>query len=182
MPSLLQPALEDSWVRLRPLRSEDFTALYTVASDPLIWEQHPNPLRYRREVFEIYFKGAMESGGALALLDAANGQIMGSSRYYNLDERERSLSIGYTFIARAYWGRQYNRHVKTLMLDHAFSFVEQVFFQVGENNLRSRKAMEKLGATLIGTESVSYYGEPSRVNAIYRITRADWKPPRDAAA
>jgi RimJ/RimL family protein N-acetyltransferase len=176
----LQPALEDAWIRLRGLKSEDFEPLYAVASDPLIWEQHPNRDRYQRDVFATYFKGAMESGGAFLVSDASTGQVIGSSRYYDLHAAQRSVAIGYTFIARQYWARGYNRRLKTLMLDHAFQFVDQVEFHVGANNLRSRKAMEKLGGTLVGEVTMSYYGEPSRPNVIYRISKAEWVTLREA--
>ena len=96
----LQPTLENDLIRARPLRAEDFDALYAVASDPLLWEQHPSRNRYQRPVFETYFQGAMESGGALLVLDAQRAQVIGCSRYYELDEAQRTVAIGYTFIAR----------------------------------------------------------------------------------
>ena len=175
MPFELQPLLEDAWIRLRPLRATDFESLYAAASDPLIWEQHPNRNRYQREVFETYFKGAMESGGALLILDHPTGQVLGSSRFYDFDETGSTIAIGYTFIARAYWGRGYNRHLKTLMLDHAYRFVDTVLFHVGAQNMRSRMAMQRLGGRLIGEAAVAYYGEPSNTNVIYEIKRADWQ-------
>jgi RimJ/RimL family protein N-acetyltransferase len=174
MPFELQPSLENPSIRLRPLRAEDFEPLYAVASDPLLWEQHPSRTRYQRDVFQNYFKGAMESGGALLIFDNQTGQVLGSSRFYDCDDANRSAAIGYTFIARSHWGRQYNRALKTLMLDHAFRFVDTVIFHVGADNKRSRMAMEKLGATLIGEAAMSYYGEPSNVNVIFKIDKTDW--------
>jgi RimJ/RimL family protein N-acetyltransferase len=174
MPFELQPSLQNQRIRLRPLHAGDFEALYAVASDPLIWEQHPSRERYRREVFDNYFKGAMESGGALLIRDGQSDVILGSSRYYDWDDGGRCVAIGYTFIARSHWGRNYNRELKTLMLDHAFQFVDRVVFHVGANNMRSRMAMQKLGATLIGEAAISYYGEPSNLNVIYEMQHADW--------
>jgi RimJ/RimL family protein N-acetyltransferase len=176
----LQPRLEDARVQLRPLRSEDFEDLYAAASDPLIWEQHPNRNRYQREVFATYFKGAMESGGALLVCDRQNGQVLGSSRYYDLDESQGTVAIGYTFIVRSCWGGGYNRRLKILMLDHAFRFVDTVLFHVGAANMRSRMAMQKLGGRLIGEAAIAYYGEPSNTNVIYEIRRADWQQQRNA--
>ena len=160
-------------MRLEPLQPDDFDALYAVASDPLIWEQHPNKNRHRREVFEVYFTGALASAGAFRVLDAA-GDLIGSSRYYDLDEAQSAVCIGYTFIARSAWGRDYNRALKTLMLDHAFRFVNRVIFHVGALNMRSRRAMEKLGGTYQGEVAVAYYGEPSNQNVIYEIRREEW--------
>jgi RimJ/RimL family protein N-acetyltransferase len=170
----LQPRIQNELIRLEPMEPDDLDALYAVASDPLIWELHPNKDRYQRKVFENFFKGALESGGAFCVLDNTTGELIGSSRYYDLDEAQRVVAIGYTFIARSAWGRQYNRELKTLMLDHAFRFVDRVVFHVGANNLRSRRAMEKLGGILIGEEAIAYYGERSNQNVIYQIEKAQW--------
>jgi RimJ/RimL family protein N-acetyltransferase len=179
MPFDLQPTLKNEWITLEPLGSGDFEALYAVASDPLIWELHPNKDRYRREVFAGYFDGAIASGGAFRVIDSTNGSLIGCSRYYDLDESARSVAVGYTFIARHAWGGRCNRALKALMLDHAFRFVDRVIFHVGVGNLRSRKAMEKLGGVNIGEVSVSYQGEPGHRNVIYKIDRLDWMKARD---
>lgn len=170
----LQPLIQNDLIRLEPLRADDFEALYAVASDPLIWEQHPSSDRYQRPVFENFFEGAMASGGAFRVMDDTNGELIGSSRYCDYDAAKRQISIGYTFIVRSRWARNYNRALKTLMLDHAFRFVDRVTFKVGINNWRSRKAMEKLGGIYIGEESVSYSGEPAHPNVVFKIDAADW--------
>jgi RimJ/RimL family protein N-acetyltransferase len=170
----LQPRIQNELITLQPLESDDFEGLYAVASDPLIWEQHPSSDRYQRPVFENFFKGAMESGGAFCVIDTINGELIGSSRYSNYEPAKRQIDIGYTFIARSRWARHYNRALKTLMLDHAFKYVDRVIFKVGINNWRSRKAMEKLGGVYNGEESVSYSGEPSHPNVIFKIDAADW--------
>ena len=175
----LQPRLENRWIKLEPLAEGDFAALYSVAADPLIWEQHPSKDRWQREVFANFFKGAIESGGAFRVIDNTNAELIGSSRYYDVDAAGRAVAVGYTFLARRAWGGPYNRALKTLMLDHAVGFVDRVTFQVGALNLRSRKAMEKLGATLVGEADVSYYGEQSNPNVTYQINREDWQLGRD---
>ena len=175
MPFELQPSIHNDLIRLEPLREDDFEALFAVASDPLIWEQHPSKDRYKREVFAGYFRSGIESGGALRVLDNTDGELIGSSRYYDLDEAQRKVSVGYTFIARSRWARNFNRALKQLMLDHAFRFVDRVIFQVGRDNLRSRKAMEKLGGVYIGEESVAYVpGEPASPNVVFKIDALDW--------
>jgi RimJ/RimL family protein N-acetyltransferase len=171
----LQPRIQNTLIRLEPLQPDDFEALYAVASDPLIWALHPSRDRYKRAVFEAYFKGAIESGGALRVIDNTTGELIGSSRYYSLDEAQAVVCIGYTFIARSTWGRQYNLALKTLMLDHAFRFLDRVIFHVGAENLRSRRAMEKIGAVQRGEIEMSYNpGEPIARNVIYEISRSDW--------
>ena len=145
----LQPTLTGDLIELRPLTVADYESLYDAASDPLIWEQHPESDRYRREVFQRYFDGAMDSKGALAIIERKSGRIIGSSRYCNLDEAAGEVEIGWTFLERAFWGGLYNRELKSLMLRHAFRFVDRVLFVVGENNIRSQKALEKIGARFL---------------------------------
>ena len=168
-----QLILEDDLIKLIPLKEDDFEALYKVASDPLVWEQHPNKDRYRREVFENFFQGALDSKGAYLLTDKQNGVIIGSSRFYDTDEPD-SIAIGYTFIGRDYWGGRYNQAVKKLMIDHALAHFNAVIFHIGSQNIRSQKAIERLGARKIGEQEVAYYGEPAKPNYIYEISRADW--------
>lgn len=145
----LQPTLCGSRISLRPLQADDFEALYKAASDPEIWQQHPDSSRYRRNVFQQrYFSGAIASGGALVVVDNNTGGVIGASRYYDWDADQREIAVGYTFLECKYWGTGANRQMKALMLDHAFTHARAVWFHVGESNLRSRRAVEKLGAKL----------------------------------
>jgi RimJ/RimL family protein N-acetyltransferase len=167
----LQPTLSNQLITARPLQQDDFETLYTVASDPLVWEQHPNKDRYKRKVFENFFEGAMKSKGAFLILENATGKVIGSSRFYDFDPDKKTISIGYTFLERDYWGKNYNRALKTLMLDHAFQFADKVYFHIGAINIRSQKAIEKLGAVKIDEKEVAYYGESSKLNYIYCIEK-----------
>lgn len=167
----IQPILENEKINLLPLQEEDFERLYAVASDPLVWEQHPNKNRYEREVFQNFFEGAMLSQGAFLIMDKATDEVMGSTRFYDYNEKDNSIFIGYTFYGRKFWGGKLNPQVKKLMLEYIFQFVDVVKFHVGAENWRSRKAMEKLGATLIGEISVAYHGEPNRQNVEYHIIK-----------
>lgn len=169
-----QPILQNELILLRQLKAADFEDLYTVASDPLIWEQHPNKNRWQREVFQNYFNGAIESGGALLVFDQQTNEIAGSTRYYDYNETESSVFIGYTFIARKYWGKQYNPAMKKLMMDHAFQFVDTVLFHIGAENTRSQIAIGRLGAVKRREVTVAYYGEPDRLNYEYEINKIDW--------
>jgi RimJ/RimL family protein N-acetyltransferase len=146
VPFDLQPTLKGELLTLRPLRPEDFRDLYAVAADPLIWEQHPNQDRHREEVFRQFFHEALESGGALIVIDSDDNQVIGSSRYHAYDPEKSEIEIGWTFLARSRWGGLYNREMKQLMLRHAFRFVKKVVFLVGPQNLRSQRALEKIGA------------------------------------
>jgi RimJ/RimL family protein N-acetyltransferase len=169
----LQPTLRGERIELRPLTLDDFDALFAAAGDPLIWEQHPEPDRHTREVFQRYFDSAIESRGAFAIIDRESGKVIGSSRYCNLEPAESEVEIGWTFLERAYWGGSYNRELKTLMLDHVFKFVDRVVFVVGEDNLRSRKALEKIGAKLWKRAETPATGAAVR-KVVFAINRSGW--------
>jgi N-acetyltransferase len=167
MPFDLQPTLRGELLTLRPLRADDFDALYAVASDRLIWEQHPQPDRYKEEVFREYFLGAIASGGAFLVLDAKTGEVIGSTRFYEYHEDQSEVEIGWTFLARSRWGGAYNREMKHVLLRHALRFVNTVVFRVGMQNRRSQRAMEKIGGVRAGT-GPDIRGDE---NVLFKITR-----------
>ena len=163
----LQPILKGELLELRPLQAEDYDCLFAVASDPLIWQQHPNNNRYKEEVFKVFFREALESGGALVAIDSKTGQVIGSSRFRGYDPEKREVEIGWTFLARSHWGGVFNGEMKRLMLQHAFKFVSRVVFLIGEQNLRSRRAVEKIGAIHVGSRNRN--GEDF---VVYQITNS----------
>ena len=171
----LQPTLTGNLIEIRPLKKDDFAALFEAASDPLIWEQHPESDRYKKEIFQRFFDTAMESRGAFVVIDRKSGRIIGSSRYWNFKPERNEIEIGWTFLERPFWGGVYNGELKSLMLTHAFRFVENVLLIVGENNLRSQKAVEKIGGKFLRHEERP--GSSGRMgrNVVFVITHDDFK-------
>jgi N-acetyltransferase len=168
----LQPNhLKNQLIELVPLQETDFDRLFLVASDPLVWEQHPNKNRYKKEDFKTYFDGAMQSQGAFIVLDSQTGDVVGSSRFYDLDSQNKSIKIGYTFIGIKFWGSNYNQNMKSLMINHAFETIDKVIFEIGAQNFRSQKAIAKIGATKIEEQEITYYGEDSKLNFVYQICK-----------
>jgi len=167
----LQPHLKSEFIELRPLTPKDWDDLFAVASDPLIWEQHPESDRYKEGVFKVFFREALECGGAFVVIDAKTQQIIGSTRFFGYDPEKSEIEIGWTFLARRYWGGRYNAEMKRLLLDHAFKFVETVVFLVGEKNFRSQKAMEKIGAIRIGLVTRAYGNHPPHLSVKYVIKK-----------
>jgi RimJ/RimL family protein N-acetyltransferase len=159
--------LKGELLELRPVRPEEFGDLYAVACDPLIWEQHPASDRYKEHVFQQFFRDALESRGAFTAIDRKDGRVIGSSRYHGYDEEKSAIEIGWTFLARSHWGGVYNREMKQLMLRHAFQFVDTVVFLVGAQNLRSQKAMEKIG----GVRAGSKIDAGGRASFVYEIEK-----------
>jgi N-acetyltransferase len=170
----LQPVLQNETVLLQPLMEEDFELLYEVASDPDIWEQHPNKDRWKKEVFRRFFDGAIQSRGAFKIIDRSTNKIAGSSRIYDYNEQDKSILVGYTFFATRFWGKGINHSVKGLLLDYLFQYVSLVYFHIGANNIRSQIAIERLGAKQIGEQQVAYFGEPPKLNYVYRIQKQEW--------
>ena len=171
----LQPELENHLLVLRPLREEDFEELYKVASDPLIWEQHPSRDRCQKDVFELFFKEAIESGGAFAIIDKKTNQIIGSTRFHVVKETQNAIEIGWTFLAREYWGGYYNQSMKHLMIEYAFDFVENILFYIHEENTRSQKAVEKIGAGRITSLEGKALEKRSNASVIYNINKKSWE-------
>ena len=142
---VLQPVLKGKQISLLPLQADDFQALYLAASDPLIWQQHPEPNRYQQDVFQRFFDSGIASGSAFKVVDNQSGLVIGSSRYYDIHLAKRELAIGYSFLARSHWGGVVNGEMKQLMLQYAFLHVDKVWFHIGADNIRSRRALEKVG-------------------------------------
>ena len=167
-----QPVLEGERLLLRPLRADDWEALFAVASDPEIWAIHPQHDRWQEPVFRAYFADALKQGGALVVIDKASGAIVGGSRMQAYDPADGgSVEIGWTFLARSHWGGAFNREMKRLMLGHALKFVERVDFRIGEDNLRSRRAMEKIGGRLSDRSDIVDTASGPVRHVVYEITR-----------
>jgi RimJ/RimL family protein N-acetyltransferase len=168
-----QPTLEGDLVLLRPTRPDDWDEMFAAASDPLIWAGHPAKDRYTEPVFRKYFDAALDSGGALTIIDKETGGIVGCSRYHDYQAEESRVEIGYTFLVRSCWGGAVNGEVKRLMLAHAFRFVDTVQFAVAADNFRSRRACEKIGATLSDKTEMRPTAGGEIPYCIYEISRVD---------
>jgi N-acetyltransferase len=169
----LQPTLTGEHLLLRPLRPEDREATWEVARDPLIWALHPDQTRYHRAGFEHFFAGLLSDSGSLAVVDNATGRIIGVSRYYEWEPQRREVAVGYTFLARAYWGGWANGEMKRLMIQHAAPHADAIWFHVGKGNLRSRRAMEKIGA-VAAFEALRVQNGEMIDFVYYRIEPAGW--------
>ncbi|OGS73815.1 MAG: hypothetical protein A3G95_04830 [Flavobacteria bacterium RIFCSPLOWO2_12_FULL_31_7] len=167
-----QPTLSNEFVKIVPLSTEDFEDLFTIASDKLLWGQHPENNRYQKDVFLKHFQEAVQSGTAFKVIDVKTGNTIGSTRYYDYHEKEKHLAIGYTFIDRKYWATPYNRALKNLMINYAFQYVETIIFHVGNTNFRSQKAVEKLGAIHSKTDVKPDTG---KTYFTFSLTKNNWK-------
>ncbi len=170
----IQSILENEKVVLYPLTEGDFDNLFDVASDPKIWEQHPNKDRWKENVFRIFFEGALQSKGAFKIVDKTTNKTIGSSRFYDYNKVESSILIGYTFYATSHWGKGVNALVKKMMMNYIFQFVSKVNFHVGADNVRSQIAISRIGAKKIAEQKITYFGETEKLNFVYQITKFDF--------
>lgn len=167
-----QPELTGPFATLRPIHADDFDGLYQCASDPRVWAGHPATDRHEKDVFLKWFDSAM-AAKALVLVNNATQTIMGSSRYYTVDTTPGDIAIGFTFLGFEFWGGKVNRELKSLMLTHAFTCFDTVWFHIDLTNLRSQAAIQKIGAEFVRDEinSLSTNGE---IWKCYRVLKQSW--------
>jgi RimJ/RimL family protein N-acetyltransferase len=169
-----QPVLTGQRITMRPMQADDWTGLFAVGSDPTVWAVHPQPERASEAGFRAYFEDQLVSGGALVVVNRADGALAGCSRFSTLYTEPEEIEIGWTFLGRLYWGGTYNFEMKRLMLGHAFQYMPQVIFRIGEHNVRSRRAVEKIGGMLADRKQhVTVDGRPS-TNVYYTISKGDF--------
>jgi N-acetyltransferase len=166
-----QPHLNGDLIVMRPMIEVDFEQLYTVASDPLIWAVHPTHERWQRPVFRANIDEAFGEQGGLVAIDKVTERIIGFSRYSQIAVGTDEIEIGWSFLARDYWGGRYNRDMKAIMIAHALKSFQRVIFRVGETNVRSRRAMEKIGAVRIEWDEILPIFGRDAVYIAYEIRR-----------
>ena len=160
--------LEGERFHLLQTQPHHFDALYQVASDPELWAQHPQSDRWKPGVFKRFFDAGLQNPeGCFTIFDRGSGAAVGSTRFYGLDVREPSIRLGYSFIARSLWGGAANQAVKHIQLSFLFNHVDAVYFEIGERNTRSQKALAKF--------PVEAYPQDKRAievgNLLYRMSR-----------
>jgi N-acetyltransferase len=174
MPNL-QPTLIGPRITIRPVSEADWGQMFAAGSDPEVWAVHPASERYKEAEFRQFFDGALASGSGFSFVDRATGKVIGSSRYHGYDAEKREIEIGWTFLAKAYWGGSYNGEIKRLMLDHAFTFLDTVIFFVGEENWISQRAMEKIGGIRRAALVPREIGGKAHGHVVFEIRKSDWQ-------
>ena len=171
----LQPTLKNELVRIRPLKKEDCEPLYQIASDPLIWEQHPVPNRYQKEIFLEFFNNSLKSSACIIIEENSTNQIIGSSRFKRIENSDKAIEIGWSFLSRDKWGGKYNKAFKELMIEYALKHIDHVIFYIGLNNKRSQRAVEKLGGKKIADKDLEHLMKKGKNDLTYRISKLEWQ-------
>jgi RimJ/RimL family protein N-acetyltransferase len=170
----LQPTLTNHLLILRPLAQKDFEGLYAVAKDPLIWAQHPCKDRYKKEVYSDFFIDSIASKGAFVIIEKSSQKIIGSTRFKKINHLENAIEIGWSFLSRDKWGGLYNKSMKKLLIDYAFEHLDYIIFYIAKDNIRSQKAVEKLGGKRVIEPHLQHFIKKDSLNWTYLISKEDW--------
>lgn len=175
--------LENDRVKLLPLTLENYQNLIPIASEKKLVQYSPSDIE-TPEVLKNYVITALEQQNQkisipFIIFDRASGKFAGSTRYMNINWKNKVLHIGSTWIGKEFQGTGLNTEMKQLMLNYAFTNLdfEKVEFRIDERNIRSRKAVEKLGCTLEGIlrEDVYLLDGFKRNTCCYGLLRDEWK-------
>ncbi len=169
-----QPTLTSKNLVLRPLVKSDYPELFDCANDELLWAGHPAKDRYKEDVFAKMFNEGLSSNTCLVISEAESTKLIGWTRYYVAEDGPNDISIGFTFLTREHWGGSTNRQLKSLMLNHAFEYFDNVWFHIAPTNIRSQKATKKLGAKLINEALLFLAGKESLWQS-YKLTKQQWQ-------
>ena len=169
-----QPHLAHPQLILRPATADDWPALHAAASDPGIWEGLPANDRWQEPVFRAFFDDGLASTGMLVAQEPG-GAIIGSSRYDFSRADAFEVEIGWTFLVRRHWGGQTNHIMKALMVGHALAAVDRVIFLIGDTNIRSRTACERIGATLTNRHMTAQLSTGPVTHLYYALDRASFE-------
>lgn len=179
----LAPTLENELIKISPLTLENYEQLIPVSSQEKLVEYSPSDI-YTPDTLKNYVTIALKQKEAktsipFIIFDKRKQQYAGSTRYMNIHWKNKVLEIGSTWIGREFQGTALNSHMKQLMLEYAFNKMdfEKVEFRIDERNIRSRKAVEKLGCSLEGIlrENVYLLDGFKRNTCCYGLLKKDWK-------
>ncbi|MEJ8801567.1 GNAT family N-acetyltransferase [Pontibacter sp. H249] len=175
--------LENSHVLLRKFHPSDAPQLHEIIFDEDTWRLMPTKVSTQQE-FEAWQKTAelgYKTGTryTLIIVNKASGKIAGSTSYGNVSDNDKRLEIGWTWLGKDYKGTGLNRHCKFLLLQYAFEKLkyERVELKTDVLNMRSRKAMLKIGATeegVLRSHTLMHDGR-RRDTIYYSILRPEWK-------
>lgn len=146
--------LRGQFIYLELLQPEDVPQLKTLAFDARLWEYTKTLLINETfdAQFDKYIATAFDPRNtgmqiSFVMRDAVTNNLIGMTRYYKIEPSQKRLSVGYTWYTPAYWGKVHNKECKLLLLQYAFDELhfQRVEFEVAHQNIRSQKAVEKIG-------------------------------------
>lgn len=175
--------LKGTTVDLIPLERSHFEALFLAAADEKLWEHVPTDGSIRENFERMYDFGLTEREKGkqypFVIYHKRSDELIGSTRLFEIFPEDRKLEIGWTWITASHWGTTVNMECKLLLLGFCFEVLgtRRVQLKTDENNVRSRKAIEKIGGQFEGIlrkDKIKGNGQ-SRSAAYYSIIDDEWK-------
>ncbi|QDQ00417.1 GNAT family N-acetyltransferase [Lysinibacillus fusiformis] len=175
-------ALENEIVVLKPITKEDVLELFTAGSYPEIWAYLSTTFEQKSDVHNFVDKALtakmQKKEFPFAIVDKITGKIIGSTRFMDIDEKHKRLEIGNTWITPTFWQTAANTNCKYLLLQYCFDILglQRVQIKTDQENLRSQKAIERIGATKEGVlrNHMIRKDGTSRHTVMYSITLEEW--------
>ena len=179
----LSITLENEYARLEPLTMENYQYLIPIASQEKLIQYSPSDIETQeslKKYVEIALKQQqLNQSIPFIIYDKKTETYAGCTRFMNINWQHKVLEIGSTWIGREFHGSGLNKQMKDLLLNYVFDEMgfEKVEFRIDERNIRSRKAVEKLGAILEGIlrENVYLLDGFKRNTCCYGLLREEWK-------
>lgn len=177
------PTLENDFIKLSPLTLANFHKLIPVASEKKLVQYSPSDIE-TAESLKNYVETALNqkinsTSILFIIFDKKKQQYAGSTRYMNINTKNKTLEIGSTWIGKEFQGTGLNNQMKLLMLNYTYNEMdfEKVEFRIDERNIASRKAVEKLGCVLEGVlrENVYLLDGFKRNTCCYGLLREEWR-------
>lgn len=173
-------------VQLFPLEASHQDALYEVASDPVLWTHIPVNGSVRENFDQLIGQALQERAAGrqypFVIFHQPTQRLIGSTRFIDIEPRDRKLEIGFTYIMREYWGTNINFECKLLLMTYAFETLEAIRVQLKtkDTNIRSRTAIEKIGGKFEGILRKDRMQENgiSRNSAYFSILDEEWPEAR----
>ena len=177
--------LKGKYIYLELLQPNNKETLRDLAKDERIWEGNRGFILNETfdDQFDNYFATALDNnamGGqqAFVMHKVSDDSIIGMTRFLNIDKKEKRLEIGYTWYIPAVWGKVYNKECKLLLLQYTFEelYFNRAQFNVAGQNIRSQKAVEKIGGEKEGVlRKHGYRNDGSlRDTVIFSIINDEW--------
>ncbi|NQY07232.1 MAG: GNAT family N-acetyltransferase [Flavobacteriaceae bacterium] len=178
-----KPILENENVKLSPLSLDNYHELFEIAVERDLIQYSPSDIS-TKESYTNYVKTAiagLEKGVTLPFIiyDKRTNIYIGSTRFGLINHHDKVLHIGWTWISKSAQGTGINKQMKFLMLQYVFETLafEKVEFRIDERNIRSRKAVEKIGGTLEGIlrKNTLMQDGYRRNTCCYGILKEEWR-------
>lgn len=176
--------LEGNRVKLIPLVMDHAEELWESAKNEDLWQHYTFRRMENFDKFKDFLAGSLKEaetgrGFTFTIIDKAFGKMRGGTSFLDIQPASRSLEIGRTWLAKELHGTGLNAECKFLLLRYCFEEMKliRVFFKTDSNNIRSQKAMEKIGAKFEGVLRNHMIRDDGtfRHSAYYSIIEGEWE-------